>query len=650
MCGLAGIFDLKGRAPIAEAAIRAMTDAIVHRGPDGEGFHLDPGVALGHRRLAIIDPEGGKQPMYNEDGAIAVVLVGECYNFQVLVTERVSLGPVFSTRGDTEVIVHAWEQWGENAVVRFRGMFTFALWDRNRETLFIARDRLGKKPLYYSLLKDGRCFFASELKSILVHPEVPREIDPRAVEDYLAYGYVPDPRTIYRGIHKLPPAHTLTLRRGRIEAEPAAYWDVRFSAQAPLSEAAAADELIERLGQAVAMRLVSDVPLGAFLSGGVDSSAIVALMAAVSPEAVQTFSIAFKQKEYDESAYAERIARQYRTQHHVREVDADAFELIDRLALVYDEPFADSSAIPTFQVCAAAREGVTVALSGDGGDEVFAGYRRYAWHCATERVRRLVPPSMRQALFGLLGRHYPKLDWAPRALRAKHTFQELAVDGLAGYFISVATIQDDLRQRLISPDLRRQLADYHAIEVLARHGAMAEADDPLSWAQYVDLKTWLAGRMLVKVDRAAMANSLEVRVPLLDHCFVEWAATLPADLKIKGFERKYLFKQALNGRVPDDILYRTKQGFSVPLAKWFRGPLKDRVREALLGRAFAESGLIDGAEVTALLDQHQSGQRDHAAVLWSLLMLESFLRQVHQSVARPAVGGEALPLGMVAAS
>jgi asparagine synthase (glutamine-hydrolysing) len=615
MCGIAGIFDFRGRSEIDRALLRRMTDIIDHRGPDGEGFHYAPGVGLGHRRLAIVDLATGDQPLSNEDGTVCVVYNGEIYNFQPLMAELAALGHVFRSRCDTEVIVHAWEEWGEACLDRFNGMFAFALWDARREALFLARDRLGEKPLYYCFLGDGQLLFASELKSLLLHPQVDHRLDPQAIEEFFAFGYIPDPRSIYLGVHKLAPAHSLLVRRGGPPPAPRPYWDVRFIDGVSVHMEEVHEELRARLRESVRMRMIADVPLGAFLSGGVDSSGVVAMMAGLKAEPVSTFSIAFGAKGWDESAYAAEIATRYRTDHHVREVDPNSVDLLDRLATIYDEPFGDSSAMPTFRVCAMARENVTVALSGDGGDEVFAGYRRYRWHCFEERVRRVVPGGLRRPLFGMLGALYPKLDWAPRPLRAKAT--------------SVSICSDELRRRLFSPSLVGELQGYNAVEVLRSHMMQCDSEDPLSQVQYADFKTYLPGDILTKVDRASMASSLEVRVPLLDHTLVEWAARLPSHLKLHGREGKYIFKSALEPHVSKEILYRPKQGFAVPLATWFRGPLRSRVRETLCGPVLRESGFFHMATIGVLLDQHQSGERDHSAALWTLSMIEAFLRQVH---------------------
>jgi asparagine synthase (glutamine-hydrolysing) len=625
MCGIAGIFDLQGRREIARAPLERMNDAQTHRGPDESGIHLEPGIGLGHRRLSIIDLSTGQQPLYNEDGSVAVVFNGEIYNFQELIAELTRAGHTFCTKSDTEVIVHAWEQWGVECVKRFRGMFAFALWDRTRETLFLARDRLGVKPLYYAVLPDGLAIFGSELKALLAHAGLSREMDPYAVEEYFALGYIPEPRTIYKGAKKLPPAHTLLLRRGQPVPEPHAYWDVRFTLDNPIGEAEAYEELVARLGESVRLRMISEVPLGAFLSGGVDSSAVVATMAGVSSVRVKTCSIAFSDPAFDESRYAQLVAERYQTQHFVDRVESDDFDLITELARVYDEPYADSSALPTYRVCQLARKHVTVALSGDGGDESFGGYRRYRLHVMEERMRSALPLSVRRPAFGLLAQLYPKADWAPRVFRAKSTFQALARDTVEAYFHSMSIVRDDMRRRLFSNTFKARLGGYSAVEVFRRHGARADTDDRLALVQYLDLKTYLVGDINTKVDRASMAHSLEVREPLMDHPLVEWLASLPSTLKVRGGEGKYLLKKAMEPYLPHEVMYRPKMGFAVPLAQWFRGPLRQRVRDAVLGARLADTGLFNGAYLKHLVDTHQSGFRDYSTPLWTLLMFDSFL-------------------------
>lgn len=631
MCGISGIFDTRQRRDIDRATLDRMNEAQHHRGPDAGGLHVEPGVGLAHRRLSIIDLSTGQQPLYNEDGGVCVVFNGEIYNFQSLIPELQALGHVFHTRSDTEVIVHAWEAWGEACVQRFRGMFAFALWDRNRETLFLARDRLGVKPLYYALLPDGQFLFGSELKALLAHGGLAREIDPLAVEEYFALGYVAEPRSIFRQAKKLSPGHTLTLKRGAAIGEPREYWDVRFTLNRSLAVDEACATLEEKLRESVRLRMIAEVPLGAFLSGGVDSSAVVATMAGLSAEPVNTCSIAFDDPAYDEAAFARVVAERYRTHHHVETVQSDDFDLIDTLARLYDEPYADSSAIPTYRVCQLARKHVTVALSGDGGDESFGGYRRYREHLREETLRAALPAGLRRPLFGLLGRAYPQADWMPRVLRAKSTFEGLARTPLEAYFHAISILRAPMRRQLFSDDFRRALGGYDAQQVFERHAAHAGVDcahDPLALIQYLDMKTYLVGDINTKVDRASMAHSLEVREPLMDHELVEWLATLPSDLKVRGQEGKFLLKKAMEPNLPHDILYRPKMGFAVPLARWFRGPLRNRVREAVLGPRLAATGWFNQAYLTHLVDVHQSGARDYSASLWTLLMFEAFLRNV----------------------
>ena len=626
MCGIVGILDTRGERAVDRRVLARMNDAQHHRGPDESGTYLGPGIGLGHKRLSIIDLATGQQPLYNEDGSVVVVFNGEIYNFAELIPELKALGHVFRTRSDTEVIVHAWEAWGESCVERFRGMFAFALWDANRQTLFLARDRLGVKPLYYALLPDGMLVFGSELKALLAHGRLAREIDPCAVEEYFALGYVPEPRTIFTGARKLPPAHTLTVERGAPFPEPRQFWDVRFTGDNPISAADAQRELIERLRESVRLRLISEVPLGAFLSGGVDSSAVVATMAALSDTPVNTCSIAFSDPAYDESRFAQQVASRYNTRHFVDRVESDDFDLVDVLASVYDEPYADSSALPTYRVCQLARQHVTVALSGDGGDENFGGYRRYRLHMAEERLRASLPLALRRPLFGLLGRVYPKADWAPRVFRAKSTFQALARNSVEAYFHSMSLVRDDMRQDLFSDALKAELGGYNAVEVFRRHAERAGTDDPLALVQYLDLKTYLVGDINTKVDRASMAHALEVREPLMDHPLVEWLASLPRQLKVRGQEGKWLLKKAMEPHLPHEIMYRPKMGFAVPLARWFRGPLRERVRDVVLGETLAATGWFNAPALERMLREHESGLRDHSTPLWTVLMFDAFLR------------------------
>ena len=635
MCGIAGIFDTRGQQDYPRELMQRMNDIQSHRGPDESGYHFEPGVAFAHRRLSIIDLSTGQQPLFNEDGSVVVVFNGEIYNYQELIPELTALGHRFHTRSDTEVIVHAWESWGEACVQRFRGMFAFALWDRNRQTFFMARDRMGVKPMYYAILRDGTLVFGSELKVLMQHPDLDRTMDPLAVEEYFALGYVAEPRTIFKGARKLDPGFTLTIRRGEPIPQPKPYWDVRFTLDHNLNLADATAELKERLKESVRLRMIAEVPLGAFLSGGVDSSAVVATMAGLSDESVNTCSIAFDDPAFNESEFAQMVADRYKTNHRVETVQSDDFDLIDTLAALYDEPYADSSAIPTYRVCQLARKHVTVALSGDGGDENMGGYRRYRFHMMEEKMRGGLPYGLRRPLFGFLGSVYPKADWAPRVFRAKTTFQALARDSVQAYFHSVSILRDDMRRQLFSQRFRQELGGYNALEVFRRHAANAQTDDPLALIQYLDIKTYLVGDINTKVDRASMAHSLEVREPLMDHPLVEWLASLPSSLKIKGQEGKYVFKKSMEPMLPRDVLYRPKMGFAVPLSRWFRGPLKERVREALLGETLRATGLFNEAYLRHLVDAHQSGARDYSSAIWTTLMFEAFLRNC-QTTAQPA--------------
>ena len=593
MCGIAGLFDPSGQRPIDPARLAQMTEALRHRGPDGDGMVLHPGLGLGHRRLAIIDLADGAQPMASEDGRTIVTYNGEIYNFQDLRRELADKGHRFRTRCDTEVLLHGYREWGTAVLDRLRGMFAFAIWDEATRTLFLARDRLGEKPLYYGRDRDGLFLFASEIGALVAGLTTPPELDLEAVADYFTYGYVPDPKSIYQNIRKLAPGHSLCLRPGDATPLPRRYWRPQFADTHRGSLDDLAHELLDRLQQAVAMRMMADVPLGAFLSGGVDSSGIVALMAEASPTPVTTCTIGFADPAYDETPHARAVARRYATDHHEERVDIDAAGLLDRVAAAYGEPFADSSALPTFLVSAAARRHVKVALTGDGGDEVFAGYRRYPFHVAEEAVKALLPATLRRLVLGPLARAWPKLDWAPRPLRAKATLEALSTDTVHGYLRAVTLLPAAERACLFSRDFTKALCGYDPASVLETHFREADTDDPLARAQYVDLMTWLPGRMLVKVDRASMAHGLELRPPLLDHELVEWAAGLPRALKLRGRTGKVLLKHALAPHLPQELLHRPKQGFTQPLLRWFGKELHGRIEALKLDRTDPSTAFIN---------------------------------------------------------
>ncbi len=622
MCGIAGLYYPSTPKPVDPARIQAMADAQAHRGPDGSGVWTAPGVGLGHRRLSIIDVAGSPQPMASADGALTVTYNGEIYNFAALRAELQALGAVFMTAGDTEVLLHGWAAWGPAMLDRLNGMFAFALHDARRQCLFLARDRLGVKPLHYAELSDGAVAFASELKGLLAHPLLRRAPQISAVEDYLAFGYVPDDTCLVAGVKKLPAGHALLIERGKPVPAPSRWWDVDFSRRATGSVKALEEELLALLRDAVTSRMVSDVPLGAFLSGGVDSSAVVALMAEASRGAVRTCTIGFDEASLDERRYADEIARRFATQHRERIVAADDFSLIDTLVHAFDEPFADASALATYRVCELAREDVTVALSGDGADEAFAGYRRYKFQAAEERVRGLVPASIRETVFGTLGRVYPKAEWAPRPLRAKTTLLALAEDGAEGYARSVGVTTPALRAALFSDAARTALGGHRAEDRYVRSMRDAPARDALDRAQYADFQHWLPGDILTKADRTSMAVSLEAREPLLDYRLVEFAAKLPVGMRLKGGQGKWLLKKAMERYLPKDILYRPKMGFVTPISAWFRGPLADEAAALARSRTLIGTGWFDPTTIARLAEDHRSGRADHGRTLWQLVMLD----------------------------
>jgi asparagine synthase (glutamine-hydrolysing) len=544
------------------------------------------------------------------------------YNFQELRPELEARGHLFRTHCDTETIVHAWETWGPDCLQRLNGFFALAIWDRNRQVLFLARDRIGKKPLYYATLPDGRFVFGSEMAALNVVPGLPRRVSPTAVEDFFAYGYVPDPATIYRGVHKLPAAHYLLLRHDAPVPGPQRYWRPA-AATRPISETEAVAELQAQLTDCTAKRLISDVPLGAFLSGGVDSSAVVAAAAELR-DGLDTFTIGFAGAE-DETPYAEMVARRYGTvQHNEAAAATDMIEAARVQGRIFGEPFGDQSSVPTHRVSALARRYATVAISGDGGDEVFAGYRRYRWHNLVDGARRWLPARVRREAVGRLARVYPKLDRAPQWLRARHTLTELSLDSALGYYRTVARVHDERRRALFSPGLEAGLDGY---DPTARVPALMQesgSDDPLVQAQYVDIHTWLVGDILTKVDRASMANSLEVRAPLLDYRLIEWGLALPAKLKLRGGQGKYVLKRALEPKLPHELLYRRKQGFATSLAELFRRE-DARLRGRLLSEHMLDCGLFEPNAIRQLLGEHAAARLDHSLALWHLLVFEGFL-------------------------
>ncbi|HEX9946922.1 MAG TPA: XrtA/PEP-CTERM system amidotransferase [Allosphingosinicella sp.] len=627
MCGIAGLFYVSSPKPVEPKRVSGMADALAHRGPDGSGVWTAPGVGLGHRRLSIIDLATGDQPMRSADGRLALTYNGEIYNFREVRAQLEALGHSFRTESDTEVILASWRQWGPDCLSRFNGMFAFALYDGDEDVLFLARDRLGVKPLYWATLPDDALVFASELKGLLAHPLLRRSPSRSAVEDYLGLGYVPDDSCMVDGARKLAGGHYLLVRRGRVVPKPVKWWDVDFSNPSRASAKALEEELVERLQSAVRSRMVADVPLGAFLSGGVDSSAVVALMAEASRSAVETCSIGFAEAGHDESSWAALVAERFATNHRSRTVAAGDFELIDTLADAFDEPFADASALATYRVSELARETVKVALSGDGADEAFAGYRRYKMFAAEERVRGLLPGPARGFL-GAVGNLYPKLDWAPRFLRAKTTLQAIGRDGGEAYAAGVGVTSGPIRSSLYTGTFKRFLDGHRAENRYVEAMASAPATDGLSRAQYADLKIWLPGDILTKVDRTSMAVSLEAREPLLDHRLVEFAARVPAGMRLRGGSGKWLMKRALRRYLPDEVLHRTKMGFVTPVSAWFRGPLAGEAAGIAHSPALTELGWFDPTAIARLAAAHRSGREEHGRLLWQLLMLDKSLQRL----------------------
>ena len=602
--------------------LKDMNDTLIHRGPDDEGFYLSGETGLGHRRLSIIDLGGGHQPMSNEDGTVWVVFNGEIYNFKELYDGLRKKGHTFKTQSDTEAIIHMYEEKGEDCFQYFRGMFAMAIWDEKNKRLLLARDRVGKKPLFY--FYDGnRIVFASEIKAILKAKDIRREIDLEALSDYFSFLYIPVPKSIYKKIRKIRPGHYARIDdQGIRESE---YWDISFAHPRDLSEEGWCERLLEAYQEAVRIRLMSDVPLGAFLSGGVDSSSVVALMSQIKKEPVQTSSIGFDEQEFNELPYAREVSSLFNTNHYEQVVRPDAVGIVDKLAYYYDEPFADSSAVPTYYVSKVAREKVTVALSGDGGDENFAGYRRYYFDARENKFRALLPIHIRRPVFRTLASLYPKADWAPRIFRGKATFEALSCTPLEGYFRSVSAVRPELKEKLLSPDVHKSLAGYDSLDVFKFYFEKADTDDPLSRIQYLDIKTYLTDDILVKVDRASMANSLEVRAPILDHKFMELVATIPSSLKLRGRNGKYIFKKTLEGVLPKGILYRKKMGFAVPLARWFRNELKDMAYETIVHHS--DDDLFQKSTIQQIWSQHQNGFRDRSTPLWTLFMFRLWQQQ-----------------------
>jgi asparagine synthase (glutamine-hydrolysing) len=612
MCGIAGLLSL-GDKPVSEEEVQSMCDAMVHRGPNDAGYYVRNGVALGMRRLSIIDLATGHQPVHNEDQSVWVVFNGEIYNFQSLRTSLERQGHRFYTGTDTEVIVHLYEQYGERCVEKMRGMFAFAVWDERRKTLLLARDRLGIKPLFYTV-NNGRFAFGSELKVLLQLPEIERRLNWGSVNHLFSALCTPSSESIVEGVHKLKPGHILTAS-ARDGVRVREYWDVVFDPDHGKSEQYFVERLRDLIEESVKLRLIADVPLGAFLSGGIDSSSVVAAMARIGSGQVKTFSIGFAEQEYNELDYARQVAQKFETDHHELVVEPNVLDVIDDFAWYLDEPFGDSSAIPTYMVSKMASEHVTVVLSGDGGDELFAGYDRYLVE-RRERSLSRIPAPVRQAA-GLIGRAMRE------GMKGRNFLRHLALDGADRYLDANMLFREFEKVSLFEPDVYNELqhrdgADWRSYFQNGRHW--------LSSLQYLDIKNYLPNDILTKVDRMSMAHSIEARVPLLDHKLVEFAATIPPDLKLKGSTTKYIFKKAMEGILPNGILYRSKRGFGIPLGRWFRGKLSPFMRDLLLSRQCLERGIFKKAYLERLIEMNDRG-RPLDLQLWTLITFELWCRR-----------------------
>ncbi len=626
MCGFAGYALHAGTSTPLESVLRAMARTLAHRGPDDESIAILGPMGVGFRRLAIIDLDGGRQPLWNETRDVAVTVNGEIYNFAELRRELEANGHRFSTDSDSETVVHLYEEHGERLAEHLIGMFAFAVLDLRPSgagrsggpRLLLGRDRLGIKPLYFAETHSG-ISFGSEPKALLERGELVRELRPEALLDYLVQGYVGGDRAAWEGMRRLPPGHVLSWRPGA-PAELRRYWDLPTDGLRGPPEAG---EVLEWLDRAVSDRLVADVPLGAFLSGGIDSTAVVTSMALASRDPVIACSVGFRERSHDELDVARRTAARLSAEHHTAVLDPDPRLAVETLPWFFDEPLADPSTVPTFLVSKMAKEHVTVALSGDGGDETFAGYRRYVHDAAENRLRRGVG-ALGQVFFRGAGRVYPKLDWAPRVLRARTFLTNVGDDPAHAYWRSVTQLDDEDARALLAPDVRARLAEHAPFEAFRRHYDRPDVDCTLYRAQYADFHTYLPDQILAKVDRASMAVALEVRVPMLDHRLVGRFANLPEREKVRGGRGKHAFREALRGRIPDEVLDGHKRGFDTPLARWTRGPLAGAVRDALES---LPADWFDRRELRARLERHARGVRDESRLLWSLLVLEHWRRR-----------------------
>ncbi|MFN9718497.1 MAG: asparagine synthase (glutamine-hydrolyzing) [Planctomycetota bacterium] len=623
MCGIAGVFYRDPDCPVSPGLLRSMGDAIAHRGPDGEGIFQSGPVGLVHRRLAIIDLEGGHQPISNEDESIHVVFNGEIYNYQELRKFLELRSHVFRTQSDTEVLVHLYEEYGADMCTHLRGMFAFAIWDDRRRELMLARDHLGQKPLFIYRDRE-KIIFGSELKAILVHPNIHRDIDPMAVEDYLTFGFIPGHRSIFQSVSKLQAAHRLRVSSSEFQASPKRYWQLSFDHEDRQSADQWKDRIDVALKESLRSHLVADVAVGAFLSGGLDSSSIVAMMSGLSSEPIQTFSIGFDEVEFSELPFAREVAAHFGCRHTEEIVRPEVARDLDDLVFLYDEPFADASAIPSMAASRIAARHVKVVLSGDGGDELFGGYARYAHDLKEAQLRNLIPSILRSSLIRPMSVAWPKADWLPRPLRLKTLLQNLSLEPAEAYANTVSLCRQSLRHSLLHRDLHRGLNGYEPERLISEYFRFGHRD-ALSGMLSADTNVLLPDDFLTKVDRASMGFGLEVRSPFIDWKLMELAASMPSEFKIRNGSKKWMLKQLFGSKLPKDLINRRKQGFELPVDVWLRGPLKERVHSAVLRDSGPIAQFIQVSKVRQLFDAHCRGTGCHGQLLWSLLVLAEWM-------------------------
>jgi asparagine synthase (glutamine-hydrolysing) len=631
MCGVSAIYEFDRLSFSSQQILDSMNASQHHRGPDGQGVYIDDYVGLGHTRLAVIDIDSGQQPLVDATESVVVTYNGEIYNFKELTCELKALGYRFNTDSDTEVIVNAWLAWNSKCVDKFDGMFAFVLWDSSSKVLFAARDRLGIKPLHWAISENNRLVFSSELKAIKCFANVTLAVNEQAIEDFLTLGYVIEPKSIYKNIHKLQPGHFILIDENSSQVAPVCYWDLKDYVSAD-TKSSNGEELLQLINKSVQQRMVADVPLGAFLSGGLDSTAIVALMSEQSSSSINTCSIGFDLSQYDESNFAEFVAKQYKTEHSTTNVSVNDLSLVDLLVDIFDEPFADNSAIPTFILSKSAREKVKVALSGDGSDELFFGYRNYQMLNLEEKIRGVIPAAIRGPIFSFLAKIYPQMNNAPRFLRAKSTLTALSKDSVTSHHNSMSLADKETIETLYSVDFKSKLQNYTSLASFQALADDVKENTALKQVQYIDLKTYLPSDILTKVDRASMASSLEVRVPFLDHHIVEHALAMTPTLNLKNKRVKVTLADAFKHIIPKFILDRPKMGFTSPLDEWIRQISIESLEKRILSEHLLSQKIFNLVHLKQLLADHHQRKRNNGVLIWAILILESFFRKNNKSV------------------